>query len=220
MSEVLIPNLPEHLSDDHANLELLLPLELPQTATSQTPIASCMSHPSVQTSTKKESVSPISTPKSSRKRRSRQNGDTAEYYSERAREDAWRAREAAAPKTNTPESAKRARTRQACDRCKYRRLACDPDPEGCAACSNSGLSCQMTDRVTGETLVRGEAKRLKDNLAALSKTVMELREENLRLHGLLQAYYDQCQVGISNVQINEVDMGWGQAAQGARTPRP
>ena len=78
----------------------------------------------------------------------------------------------------------------------------------------------MTDRVTGETLVRGEAKMLRDNFAALSKTVTELREENQRLHGLLQAFYDQCQVRISNVQINEVGMGLIKPAYGGRFPRP
>lgn len=77
----------------------------------------------------------------------------------------------------------------------------------------------MTDRVTGETLVRGEAKRLRDNFAALSKTVTELREENQRLHGLLQAYYDQCQVRISNVQINDVGMGSVKPAYVAWCPR-
>ncbi|KAJ5307690.1 hypothetical protein N7476_008346 [Penicillium atrosanguineum] len=212
MSEAMSHNLPEHMSDDRTNLELLLQLGLSQTAISEGPIAKSQSHLSDRTYVKEESASPTSTPKTSRKRHSKHDGDTAEYYSERAREDAHRGREAAAQRANTPESAKRARTRQACDRCKYRRLACDPNPGGCAACSNVDLPCQMTDRVTGETLVRGEVKRLRANFAALLKTVTELREENQRLHGLLQAYFDQCQVGKTNGQINEIDMGLAEPA--------
>ena len=118
MSALMSPNFPEHLSDDNNDLRLLLHLDLPQTATSEAPTVNSPSHLSDQTYVKEESASPISTPKTSRKRHSKHVGDTAEYYSERAREDAWRAREAAAQKANTPESAKRARTRQACDRCK------------------------------------------------------------------------------------------------------
>lgn len=114
------PNFPEYLSDDHSNLRLLLPSDLHQTATSESPTVNSSSHLSDQTYVKEESASPISIPKTSRKRHSKHDGDTAEYYSERAREDAWRAREAATQKANTPESAKRARTRQACDRCKVK----------------------------------------------------------------------------------------------------
>jgi hypothetical protein len=47
----------------------------------------------------------------------------------------------------------------------------------------------MTDRVTGETLVRGEAKRLKRNIVTLEYRIKVLEEENQLLRPYADAYH-------------------------------
>ncbi|KAL2013065.1 hypothetical protein VTN00DRAFT_590 [Thermoascus crustaceus] len=53
------------------------------------------------------------------------------------------------------------RTGQACDRCKERKMKCDATAEGCRNCAARHLPCKVTDRITGETYVRGELQRLR-----------------------------------------------------------
>ncbi|KAJ6074558.1 uncharacterized protein N7446_002335 [Penicillium canescens] len=74
---------------------------------------------------------------------------------------------------------------QACDRCKAKKMRCTPDHTGCASCISQNLSCKVTDRVTGETYVRGEAgrmrlviERLNDQADNLKREVMRLQQEN------------------------------------------
>ncbi|KAJ5601909.1 hypothetical protein N7510_011443 [Penicillium lagena] len=73
------------------------------------------------------------------------------------------------------------RTGQACDRCKLRKMRCDPRPTGCTPCIAGGLPCQVTDRVTGETYVRGAASRMKEHISNLQAQIQQLRERNLAL---------------------------------------
>jgi hypothetical protein len=105
---------------------------------------------------------------------------------------------------------KRKRTGQACDRCKVcylqhryfrrlcwhilssrctndmitmqiRRFKCDPGRTGCLGCLDAGLDCKVTDRVTGETYVRGAAGLMAAEIEALNAHVTALQEENSAL---------------------------------------
>lgn len=85
---------------------------------------------------------------------------------------------------------------------QLRKLRCDPTPKGCWQCTSASHPCQVTDRVTGETFLRGEASQLKaenEDLKArvseLEGTVQQLRSENEGLHA--QVFYrDLMQVWI------------------------
>lgn len=64
------------------------------------------------------------------------------------------------------------RTGQACDRCKERKMKCDPDPIACQPCRQKNLKCYTTDRVSGQSRERGQTDRaeyemehLRDQLA-------------------------------------------------------
>ena len=64
-------------------------------------------------------------------------------------------------------------------------MRCTPDHSGCASCISQNLSCKVTDRVTGETYVRGEAgrmrlviERLNDQADNLKREVTRLQQEN------------------------------------------
>ncbi|KAJ5389949.1 uncharacterized protein N7496_001017 [Penicillium cataractarum] len=76
---------------------------------------------------------------------------------------------------------KRKRTGQACDRCRIRRSACDPNPKGCGNCSDAGLECKVTDSVTGETIVRGATGRMIAEIETLKARVAALENENAQL---------------------------------------
>jgi hypothetical protein len=65
---------------------------------------------------KPEPASSTASPRTPSKRTSKHDGETADQYSERARNDAERAREKALARFQIDE--KRPRTRQACDRCR------------------------------------------------------------------------------------------------------
>lgn len=67
---------------------------------------------------KPEPTSPTAPPRTPPKRTSKHDGETADQYSERARNDVERAREKAL--AGFPNDEKRPRTRQACDRCRVR----------------------------------------------------------------------------------------------------
>ncbi|CAL5870173.1 uncharacterized protein PFLUO_LOCUS4408 [Penicillium psychrofluorescens] len=64
---------------------------------------------------------------------------------------------------------------------QLRKMRCDPRPTGCAPCIAGGLPCQVTDRVTGETYVRGAASRMKEQINSLQAQIQQLRERNLTL---------------------------------------
>ncbi|KAK5945774.1 hypothetical protein PMZ80_002982 [Knufia obscura] len=51
------------------------------------------------------------------------------------------------------------RTGQACDRCKERKMKCDPDPIACQPCRSKSLRCYTTDRVSGQSRERGQTDR-------------------------------------------------------------
>lgn len=80
----------------------------------------------------------------------------------------------------------------------------------------------MTDRVTGETLVRGEAKRLRRNIVTLEQRIKVLEEENQLLRPYADAYHrwqaPQYQVRISNVQLSNSDMELANSTYGDRHP--
>ncbi|OGE57814.1 hypothetical protein PENARI_c001G07968 [Penicillium arizonense] len=70
---------------------------------------------------------------------------------------------------------------QACDRCKAKKMRCTPDHSGCASCISQNLSCKVTDRVTGETYVRGEAGRMRLVIERLNGQADNLKREVTRL---------------------------------------
>lgn len=78
---------------------------------------------------------------------------------------------------------------------QLRKLRCDPGPNGCLPCTSNKHPCQVTDRVTGETFLRGEAGHLKTQnealrvqVAELEETVSQLRAENQSLQTQLFCY--------------------------------
>ncbi|CAI7581763.1 unnamed protein product [Penicillium glandicola] len=81
------------------------------------------------------------------------------------------------------------RVGQACDRCKLKKMKCTPDPEGCACCRILNIPCKVTDRVTGETWVRGEAGQMRATIEKLEKKVTHLQQENARLQNCLDGSY-------------------------------
>ncbi|KAJ6021845.1 hypothetical protein N7540_007349 [Penicillium herquei] len=79
------------------------------------------------------------------------------------------------------------RCRQACDRCKMRKARCDPGGDqaagACLSCWVDGIPCKVTDRVTNETFIRGEASQLRRELSA---THEELDQVTQRLEIALE----------------------------------
>ncbi|KAG0159132.1 Regulatory protein [Penicillium digitatum] len=73
------------------------------------------------------------------------------------------------------------RVGQACDRCKVKKMKCTPDPGGCACCLILNIPCKVTDRVTGETWVRGEAGQMRALIDSLKKRTEDLREQITQL---------------------------------------
>lgn len=59
------------------------------------------------------------------------------------------------------------RTGQACDRCKERKMKCDPDPVACQPCRQKSLKCFTTDRVTGQSRERGQSDRAENEVSYL-----------------------------------------------------
>lgn len=75
------------------------------------------------------------------------------------------------------------RTGQACDRCKERKMKCDPDPVACQPCRQKNLKCYTTDRVSGQSRERGQSDRadyelqsLRDQLAAYQRKYGPLQD--------------------------------------------
>ncbi|KAK5097572.1 hypothetical protein LTS08_006986 [Lithohypha guttulata] len=59
------------------------------------------------------------------------------------------------------------RTGQACDRCKERKMKCDPDPIACQPCRQKSLKCYTTDRVSGQSRERGQWDRAENEVGFL-----------------------------------------------------
>ncbi|KAL2218957.1 hypothetical protein M432DRAFT_656445 [Thermoascus aurantiacus ATCC 26904] len=82
------------------------------------------------------------------------------------------------------------RTGQACDRCKERKMKCDPGQNSCANCLARKLQCYVTDRITGETYARGYMNKLREEnamlRAQLAAALNELQYCQSLLHGGLQ----------------------------------
>lgn len=75
-------------------------------------------------------------------------------------------------------------------------MKCTPDSAGCACCLILNIPCKVTDRVTGETWVRGEAGRmralienLKKQTEDLKEQITQLQQKNTQLQGYLEGSY-------------------------------
>lgn len=53
------------------------------------------------------------------------------------------------------------------DRCKERKMRCDPDPVACQPCRVKNLKCYTTDRVTGQSRERGQSDRAENEVSYL-----------------------------------------------------
>ncbi|KAF1990445.1 hypothetical protein K402DRAFT_348572 [Aulographum hederae CBS 113979] len=80
-------------------------------------------------------------------------------------------------------SSQPSRTGQACDRCKQRKIKCDPSPGGCAPCRQNQSQCITTDRNTGRAATRGLMESLQDTNDYLRQKVAEY-ENILRRNGI------------------------------------
>ncbi|CAI6334729.1 unnamed protein product [Periconia digitata] len=69
------------------------------------------------------------------------------------------------------------RTGQACDRCKVRKIRCDPRPEGCSPCAQNRTPCKTTDRITGRATTRGQVEALEGENAHLRSQLAELQAQ-------------------------------------------
>lgn len=69
---------------------------------------------------------------------------------------------------------------------QLRKLRCDPHPDGCAPCTYISKPCCVTDRVTGETYIRGTFKRMQEKIDALQTQVHILTEERDLLQNRLE----------------------------------
>lgn len=79
--------------------------------------------------------------------------------------------------------------------CQLRKLRCDRTPNGCVPCGAVNQPCHVTDRVTGETFLRGEAGQLKTEneglrgkIVELEQTIDQLRSENHSLQAQIFCY--------------------------------
>ncbi|KAF2644415.1 hypothetical protein P280DRAFT_465752 [Massarina eburnea CBS 473.64] len=92
------------------------------------------------------------------------------------------AQQRAAPHSDFSGSVKKklansSRTGQACDRCKVRKIRCDPRPEGCSPCAQNRTPCKTTDRITGRATTRGHAEAMEGENAYLRAQVAELQAQ-------------------------------------------
>ncbi|KAF2273113.1 uncharacterized protein EI97DRAFT_436355 [Westerdykella ornata] len=69
------------------------------------------------------------------------------------------------------------RTGQACDRCKHRKIRCDPRPEGCSPCAQNNTECTTTDRITGRPRARGQIEAVEAENRHLRAQVHELQTQ-------------------------------------------
>lgn len=69
------------------------------------------------------------------------------------------------------------RTGQACDRCKERKMKCDPDPVACQPCRQKSLKCYTTDRVTGQSRERGQSDRAENEVSYLRDQLSQYQKK-------------------------------------------
>lgn len=64
---------------------------------------------------------------------------------------------------------------------QLKKMKCTPETNGCASCRVLNLLCRVTDRVTGETHVRGAVGKMMLRIDRLTKTNEDLKRENEQL---------------------------------------
>ncbi|KAF2679892.1 hypothetical protein K458DRAFT_112179 [Lentithecium fluviatile CBS 122367] len=69
------------------------------------------------------------------------------------------------------------RTGQACDRCKIRKIRCDPRPEGCSPCAQNRTPCKTTDRITGKATTRGHTEAMEAENNYLRAQIAEMQAQ-------------------------------------------
>ncbi|KAJ5774304.1 hypothetical protein N7457_009200 [Penicillium paradoxum] len=101
------------------------------------------------------------------------------------------------------------RVGQACDRCK--KMKCSPDPGGCASCRSLNIPCKVTDLVTGETMARGEARKMREDIRRLQEQkadlecqIVQLQQKNTELQERLDGPY---RTGLMDPYEPELDPG-------------
>lgn len=56
-------------------------------------------------------------------------------------------------------------------------MKCTPDVNGCGCCIGLDLPCKVTDRVTGETFIRGAAGRMRQEINDLQQESREQKRQ-------------------------------------------
>ncbi|TLD30000.1 hypothetical protein E2P81_ATG06653 [Venturia nashicola] len=96
------------------------------------------------------------------------------------------------------------RTGQACDRCKVRKIRCDPTINGCTPCRTAQTPCKTTDRITGKATTRGHTD------------VLEV--ENRILKAKLQNYHQKLlDLGVPLAEL-QVPVNTPQSTPSAKAP--
>jgi hypothetical protein len=81
-------------------------------------------------------------------------------------------------------------------------MKCTPENEGCACCRALNLPCKVTDRVTGETFVRGAAGKMRRMIEDLNKENYDLKREN----GLLKQEIAQKDLRYEQLELSCEDL--------------
>ncbi|PVI05299.1 hypothetical protein DM02DRAFT_715847 [Periconia macrospinosa] len=113
------------------------------------------------------------------------------------------------------------RTGQACDRCKVRKIRCDPRPEGCSPCAQNRTPCQTTDRITGRATTRGQVEAMEGENAYLRSQVAELQAQlkDLGVEPRTPAYNNLApSTGPSWSSSGATSDPWNEASQRQTTP--
>ncbi|PVH87083.1 hypothetical protein DL98DRAFT_480037 [Cadophora sp. DSE1049] len=79
------------------------------------------------------------------------------------------------------------RTGQACDRCKIRKIRCDPRETGCGPCEQNATECVTTDRITGQATRRGYTEALERQNDDSQHRIRELERQILQLGGNIKS---------------------------------
>jgi hypothetical protein len=92
-----------------------------------------------------------------------------------------------------------------------KKMRCTPDHNGCASCISQNLPCRVTDPVTGQTYVRGEAGRMRQVIDRLNEQAETLRREITRLqqeNELLQSSHMdlKSQLSLYKSSLNTYDV--------------
>ncbi|KAK0104418.1 hypothetical protein ONS95_004711 [Cadophora gregata] len=79
------------------------------------------------------------------------------------------------------------RTGQACDRCKVRKIRCDPRESGCGPCEQNATECVTTDRITGLATRRGYTDALERQNRNSRLRIEELERQVIQLGGNIKS---------------------------------